>query len=176
MESDEQVFRYKMVLFGNTNVGKTSLVERFINDKFEENYLSTLGYNVYEKWVSYDGKILSLMIYDIGGQERFAELRMKYAQGANTAFIVYDITDKLSFASLKNWRMDLFQFAGEIPFIIIGNKKDREDAREVPMELAVEYAQELGAQKFLETSARTGEGVEEAFKELAITTYQSHLV
>jgi len=176
METDDKVFRYKMVLFGSAGVGKTSLVERYVNDKFQENYISTLGYNMYEKWISHNGNAVSLMIYDIGGQERFAELRKKYAQGASTAFIVYDITDEESFANVKNWKEDLFNFAGEVPFIIIGNKKDLEEARQVPTELAMKGAMELDALHFFETSAKTGDGVEEAFRQLAIKTYEIRVV
>jgi small GTP-binding protein len=176
MESDEKIFRYKMILFGSSGVGKTSLVERFVNDKFEENYISTIGYNVYEKWITQNGFVISLMIYDIGGQERFTELRQKYAQGADTAFIVYDITEMESFNALINWKNDLMNFAGDIPFIVIGNKKDLDDDRKVATERAKKIAKELGAIHFLETSAKTGEGVEEAFQKLAIKTYQDRMV
>ncbi len=176
MESEEKVFRYKMILFGNSGVGKSALVERFVNDRFEDSYLSTLGYNVYEKWITHEGNSVSLMIYDIGGQERFTELRRKYAQGANTAFIVYDITDEQSFSNLINWKKDILDFTGEIPFIIVGNKNDLEDARKIPKEFAMKFATELGALKFFETSAKTGEGVEDAFKQLAIKTYEVRAV
>lgn len=173
MESSEDIVRYKMILFGNVRVGKTSLVDRFVNNKFEENYISTLGYNVYEKWISYKDRVISLMIYDIGGQERFNDLRKMYAQGAGTAFIVYDITDQESFANIKRWKKDLDEFTeSSIPFIIIGNKKDLEDSRQVPKDVAMELATEIGALNFLETSAKTGEGVEEAFRQLAIKTYK----
>ena len=176
MEADNKVFRYKMILFGNAGVGKTSLVERYVNDKFQENYISTLGYNVFEKWISHKGNAVSLMIYDIGGQERFAELRKKYAQGASTAFIVYDITNEESFLKVKNWKEDLFNFAGAVPFIIIGNKNDLEEARQIPTESAKKLAAELGALDFFETSAMTGVGVEDAFKQLAIRTYEVRAV
>ncbi|MHA1266421.1 MAG: Rab family GTPase [Candidatus Helarchaeota archaeon] len=173
MNIDNNIYRYKMILFGSAGVGKTSLVERFVNDKFEENYISTLGYNVYEKWVTInETTVVSLMIYDIGGQERFIELRKKYAEGANTAFLVYDITDQESFVALRNWKADLFSFAGEIPFILIGNKIDLEEFREISLEQGRQMAEELGALSFFETSAKTGEAVEKAFIDIAIETYR----
>ena len=162
-----------MVLFGNVGVGKTSLVERFINNKFEENYISTLGYTVYEKQFTYQNSIISLMIYDIGGQEQFRDLRKKYADGANTAFIVYDITNLASFQRIEDWRHNLREFAGEIPFVVIGNKADLEANRVVDAESAKKLSFELGAADFIETSAKTGAEVNSAFKKLAVQTYQS---
>ena len=177
MEQQERIYRYKMVLFGDVGVGKTSLVERFVNNKFEESYMSTLGYNVYEKIVQYDEVGVSLMIYDIGGQERFTDLRKMYAKVSSTAFIVYDITNAETFRSLGKWKKDLHDFAGmEIPFIIIGNKNDLADQRAIPEDSAREAAEKLGAIDFFETSAKTGDKVDEAFTKLAFKTYELHAV
>lgn len=169
MDDYDKFIRYKMVLFGNASVGKTSLVERFINDRFEQNYISTLGYNVYEKQINYEQSIISLMIFDIGGQEKFRDLRKKYAEGANLAFIVFDLTNPDSFTALENWKTDLYEFAGEIPFIIVGNKNDLEP--QVSNDEAVEIAHKLGALDYFTTSAKTGMGVEKAFHQLAVESF-----
>jgi len=169
-----RIVRYKMVLFGDSTVGKTSVVERFINDKFEECYISTLGYNVYEKQIPYKDSVISLMIWDIGGQEKFRDLRKRYAEGANVAFIVFDITNKQSFDNVAVWRRDLEEFAGKAPFILIGNKMDLEWNRKVPKADAQRIASQLGALDFFETSAKTGVGVENAFKMLATKTFDVH--
>ena len=168
------ITRYKMVLFGDANVGKTALVDRFINNKFETDYLSTLGYNVYEKQISYNDVIISLMIYDIAGQERFSQLRKKYSSGANTAFIIYDVTNRESFLNVVKWRNDLFAIAGQIPFIIIGNKNDLIGSRQVNKEEAINLALDLGAMNLIETSAKTGDEVESAFMELAVNSYRQY--
>ena len=170
MEID--MIRYKMIIFGNVSVGKTSLVNRYVNDKFEPNYISTLGYNVYEKQISYDKVIISIMIYDVGGQEQFRDLRRKYADGANTAFITYDITNRDSFERIPDWKHNLYLFAGEIPFILIGNKIDLEDERKVTFKEGMELSVQLGALQFIETSAKTGTDVEKAFVDLTINTYK----
>ncbi len=172
MNSEENLVRYKMILFGTVAVGKTSLLERFVNDKFEENYICTLGYNVYEKLISYTECTISLVIYDIGGQEGYRDLRKRYAQGAHTAFIIYDITNQDSFIDIIKWKSDLIEFAGNIPFIIIGNKMDLKDKRQVPKDKALKTSVELGALDFFETSAKTGNGIEDAFRQLAIKTYE----
>lgn len=167
----EDLYRFKLVLFGNERVGKTSLVDRYVNDKFEKDYISTLGYNVFEKRIMHRNCEISLMIYDIGGQEKFRQLRQKYAEGANTALIVYDITNRESFENIPNWHRDLLEFAGDIPFIVIGNKVDLVDERKVSYDEAVTLSSQLGAQDFFETSAKTGQGVENCFQKIAIDTY-----
>ncbi|HUX98207.1 MAG TPA: Rab family GTPase [Candidatus Deferrimicrobium sp.] len=172
MNSEEHLVRYKMILFGNAAVGKTSLLERFVNDKFEENYMCTLGYNVYEKLITHTECTISLVIYDIGGQEGYRDLRKRYAQGAHTAFIIYDITNQDSFTNIIKWKSDLIEFAGKIPFIVIGNKMDLKDKKQVSKDKALTASVEMGALAFFETSAKTGEGVEDAFRHLAIKTYE----
>lgn len=171
----QQIFSYKMVLFGNVAVGKTSLVEQFINQRFEKDYVSTLGYNVYEKRMTFLNFSITLMIFDVGGQEKFRDLRHKYAKGAKTAFLVYDITDFDSFTSIKMWKNELYHIAGRIPFIIIGNKADLQAKRQVPLSEAVKVGTALGALNVFETSAKTGDGVEDAFKLLAIKTYEHYV-
>ncbi len=168
MASEKGSFRYKMILFGSEKVGKTSLVERYINDKFEEEYMSTLGYNVYEKQIELENVIISLLIFDIGGQELFRQIRQKYAEGANLAFLLYDITNRASFEKLSEWKKDLIEFAGDIPFMLIGNKVDLASERQITKDELKNLSSQLGAVDFLETSAKTGEGVEEAFLKLTI--------
>ncbi|NVM27913.1 MAG: GTP-binding protein [Candidatus Helarchaeota archaeon] len=167
-------FRYKVVLFGDIGVGKTSLVIRFINDKFDENLVSTIGYNVYEKSLIYNECLISLMIFDFGGQERFANLRRYYARGANAAFIVFDLTSQKSFENLIKWKNDLFGFTGEIPFIVIGNKADLESEWRVRREDILKVCSSIGALAYYETSAKTGKAVEDAFYQLGVKTYTTH--
>ena len=161
-------------MFGDQGVGKTSLVVRFVNDKFEENYARTIGYNVFEKSVIYNECLISLMIFDFGGQERFTTLREYYARGASAAFLVFDLTSQNSFENLITWQSDLFGFTGEIPFIVIGNKADLESERRVRREDILKVCSSIRALAYYETSAKTGKAVDDAFYQLAVKTYASY--
>lgn len=156
-----------MVLFGNPAVGKTSLIQRYINDKFQSEYISTLGYDVFEKAIDLDGILVTFLIFDIGGQEQFVNLRKKYAEGAKAALLVYDITNRDSFNNIKNWYNDLMEFTNNAHFVLIGNKIDLEDERQILTEEGVNLAQELGADGFFETSAKENIGIDETFLNFA---------
>ncbi|NVM03755.1 MAG: GTP-binding protein [Candidatus Helarchaeota archaeon] len=163
-------YKFKLVLFGNAAVGKTSLVERYINNRFEGQYLSTLGYNVYEKKIdiSETGEIsVTFVIFDIGGQEQFKELRKKYAAGAQAALLVYSIIDRDSFENIPNWHSDLKAFTDNAHFIIVGNKLDLEDSRQVVKEEGESLAQMLQADGFFETSAKADVMINETFYSFA---------
>ncbi len=172
MTFKEVDYRFKVVLFGNESVGKTSLVERFVNDRFEEDYISTLGYNVYEKQVTHNDALIALTVFDIGGQEKFRDLRKKYAEGAHAALIVYDVTNRGSFDNVSQWKRDLYEFAGTIPFVIIGNKTDLDP--QIPKNEAVELSKNLNAAGFFETSAKNNSGIDIAFKQLAVAAYKHY--
>ncbi|NVM03661.1 MAG: GTP-binding protein [Candidatus Helarchaeota archaeon] len=162
------IYRCKLILFGSAAVGKTSIIDRYINNKFEEEYISTLGYNVFEKSIEMkDENTVNFMIFDIGGQEQFEELRKKYATGAKSALIVYDITNKDSFDNIKKWKKDLDNFTDNAIFILIGNKVDLEDARKIQKDKGDALAKEIGAVGFFETSAKTNIEIDNAFHKLA---------
>ncbi|NHI91587.1 MAG: GTP-binding protein [Candidatus Lokiarchaeota archaeon] len=155
--------KYKMVLFGSEGVGKTSLIHRFVNDKFDADYTTTIGYNIYEKIINLDRYNISLIIYDFGGQEQFKSIRRRFSQGTDIAFLVYDITDKESFNDLSKWKFELSDVSNNATFIIVGNKKDLEEERQVVKKLDKDLIEKLDAINFFETSAKTGENVEDAF-------------
>ena len=174
MSNDIVNIKYKMIIFGAQGVGKTSLVQRFVSDKFEANYDSTLGHNVYEKLINLDKFKISLIIFDFGGQEQFKGLRKKMSEGADTAFLVYDVSDKKTFDELSEWRFELFDVADDIPFIIVGNKIDLVEERRVMKEDAENLSKKFGAISYLETSAKTGEFVNDAFTILTRETLHRH--
>jgi len=166
--SIEANYIVKICLLGEANVGKTSLVYRFIENKFRGNkfrgnYKSTLGVNLLKK----DMKIeefgdVSAQIWDLGGQESFKSLRKLYLEGANGALVIYDSTKRSSFEKLYDWIQDFKDARGDEPMLLIGNKSDLSDNILIEDSEAMELAQNYNME-FISTSAKTGENVEEAF-------------
>ena len=160
---------FKLVLIGPGAVGKTSLVKRFVEDSFTQSYKITIGVDFLTKALEIEEGInVKLTIWDIGGQDRFEFMRKKFFEGSQGALVVYDLSRADTFEQMKKWIGELNQFAGEdVPFILIGNKVDLlEDVGEV---VEREEAKKLAEDEdsiYIETSAKTGENVEEAFLKL----------
>ena len=156
----------KTVLLGEAGVGKTSLVYRFIENKFRENYKSTLGVNLLKKDLEVEGYGgVSSQIWDLGGQESFRSLRKLYLEGANGGLVIFDLTDKKSFDKLNDW-LESFRVArGEQPLLLIGNKSDLKNQAKITEKEASKYAKNNNMDLIL-TSAKTGQNVEEAFIKL----------
>ena len=169
MEKMEQ-WAFKILLIGAAGVGKSSLVRRFIDNEFTENLAATLGVDYKNKEVEFiPENTARLTIWDIGGQERFKFLRNTFYLGANGALIVFDLTREQTFRQLENWIYEMDKLVGErIPFIIIGNKSDLlEDVGEVISAANIRRFAEIEESAYIETSAKTGDNVEEAFVESA---------
>jgi len=167
----------KVCLLGNGNVGKTSLVYRYIENRFSRDFKSTLGVNLLKKNIVLDeefaGKSASIQIWDLGGQQAYRKLRKLYLEGSQGALIVFDVTDQQSFDDLEEWIQSLVEIRGnDVPMIIIGNKIDLVESRVVAEDVAREYAKRYNA-KIIFTSAATGEKVEDSFKELIMTIIKS---
>ena len=159
-------FITKLCLLGEAAVGKTSLVYRFIQDKFQENYKSTLGVNLLKKEIELeDHGEVSAQIWDLGGQESFRSLRRLYLEGANGALVVFDRTKRETFEKLNDWIDSFIQERGKQPLLLIGNKSDLKDQIKISEEETREFA-EKNDMEYLLTSAKTGKNVEEAFKNL----------
>ncbi|MHA1293218.1 MAG: Rab family GTPase [Promethearchaeota archaeon] len=156
----------KICLLGEANVGKTSLVYRFIENKFRENYKSTLGVNLLKKDLELEGYgSVSAQIWDLGGQESFKSLRKLYLEGANGALVIFDRTQRKTFEKLTEWIQSFKEARGIQPLILIGNKSDLKDKIKVNDKDAEEFAKENNME-ILMTSAKTGDNVEQAFIEL----------
>ncbi len=154
----------KITLLGEKNVGKTSLVYRFIENKFRENYKATLGVNLLKKDININGGV-SAQIWDLGGQESFKSLRKLYLEGANGGLVIFDLTDRNSFDKLNEWIDSFKNTRGEQPLLLIGNKSDLENQIKITDKEASQYAKNNNMDIIL-TSAKTGKNVEEAFIKL----------
>lgn len=160
-------YNFKVVLLGEGCVGKTSIVLRYVEDKFNPQHISTLQASFLTKKLTLENDTkVQLNIWDTAGQERFHALGPIYYRGSHGAILVYDITDQDSFQKVKNWVKELKRMLGsEIILVIAGNKLDLEEQRTVMEDDAISYAESVGAHYF-ETSAKTNDNVEEVFVEL----------
>jgi small GTP-binding protein len=161
-------FKLKVLLTGAAAVGKTSLVQRFIKNRFQANYKLTVGVDILTKDVEFrQGEIATLSIWDIGGQQRFEFIRSTFYKGAAGTLLVFDLTREQTYKEIRKWLTEIRQFAGPIPFVLIGNKADlMEDVGVViDRDEARSFAESEGS-IYIETSAKTGINVDEAFTEL----------
>ncbi|XP_062511514.1 ras-related protein Rab-21-like [Corticium candelabrum] len=156
----------KVVLLGEGCVGKTSLVLRYCENKFNEKHISTLQASFLTKKLNIGGKRVTLNIWDTAGQERFHALGPIYYRDSNGALLVYDITDQDSFQKVQKWVKELRKMLGDdICLCIVGNKIDLEKNRTVEVSEAESYAQAVGAKHF-HTSAKLNKGIEDMFLDL----------
>ena len=163
----EIIFKAKVLVLGEGAVGKTSLINRFVNDVFESDYAATIGVKFLSKEVSVNpdnDDMAQLNLWDVAGQPRFEDLRTTFYAGAAGALFVFDLSRKETFDKLDRWHAEVVKMVGEIPHIIIGNKADLK-GREVSIKQAQSYAKS-DKTIYIETSAKTGQNVEEAFLEL----------
>ncbi|KAK1173718.1 ras-related protein Rab-31-like [Acipenser oxyrinchus oxyrinchus] len=157
----------KVCLLGDTGVGKSSIVCRFVQDHFDHNICPTIGASFLTKTVPCGNELHKFLIWDTAGQERFHSLAPMYYRGSAAAVVVYDITKLDSFITLKKWVKELKEHGPEdIVVAIAGNKSDLGDIREVPVKEAKEYAESIAA-IFVETSARNALNVEELFQKIS---------
>jgi len=157
----------KLLLIGDSGVGKSCLLLRFSDDSFTPSFITTIGIDFKIRTVELEGKRIKLQIWDTAGQERFRTITTAYYRGAMGILLVYDVTDEKSFANIRNWIRNIEQHASEsVNKMLIGNKCDMSDKRVVDSERGKALADEYGI-KFLETSAKSSINVEDAFITLA---------
>ena len=166
MSSLDYDYLFKYLIIGNSGVGKSCLLIRFTDDKFEEGYVTTIGVDFKIKTLEIEGKSVKLQIWDTAGQERFRNIVSTYYKGGHGIMMVYDITDLESFRYLDSWLKEIEKNASKNVYkILVGNKNDMEKERKVSFEKGLEFA-DLHGMKFFETSAKENKNVEEAFKEM----------
>eukprot|EP00700_Malawimonas_jakobiformis_P003811 EC726731.1.p1 GENE.EC726731.1~~EC726731.1.p1 ORF type:complete len:208 (+),score=33.86 EC726731.1:110-733(+) len=162
-----KVFQFKLVLLGDSAVGKSSLVLRFVRGQFSEYQESTIGAAFLTQTVNVNDVTVKFEIWDTAGQERCHSLAPMYYRGAAAAIVVYDITSKDSFERAKSWVQELQrQGSSNIVIALAGNKLDLEAQRKVDYEEARRYAEENGVM-FMETSAKTAQNVRDLFLQIA---------
>lgn len=160
-------FLFKLLLIGDSGVGKTCILVRFSEDAFNSTFISTIGIDFKIRTVEIDGKKIKLQIWDTAGQERFRTITTAYYRGAMGIMLVYDVTTEKSFENIRNWIRNIEENASaDVEKMILGNKCDLQESRVVDQERGRVLAEEHGV-KFMETSAKSGLNVETAFLALA---------
>lgn len=160
-------YLFKLLLIGDSGVGKTCVLFRFSEDAFNSTFISTIGIDFKIRTIELDGKKIKLQIWDTAGQERFRTITTAYYRGAMGIMLVYDITNEKSFENIRNWIRNIEEHASQdVEKMILGNKCDMNDRRMVSKERGEKLAIEHGI-KFMETSAKASINVEEAFFTLA---------
>eukprot|EP01113_Clastostelium_recurvatum_P037581 TRINITY_DN550_c0_g1_i1.p1 TRINITY_DN550_c0_g1~~TRINITY_DN550_c0_g1_i1.p1 ORF type:complete len:214 (+),score=47.30 TRINITY_DN550_c0_g1_i1:131-772(+) len=167
----EYIFKY--IIIGDMGVGKSCLLHQFTENKFVPDSPHTIGVEFGTRIVDVMGKKIKLQIWDTAGQERFRAVTRSYYRGAAGALLVYDITRRITYNHLTSWLTDARNLTNPNTVImLIGNKKDLDGQRDVTYEEAAQFAKENGL-IFVESSAKTGENVEEAFLRTAKLIFQS---
>lgn len=159
----EYDYLFKLLLIGDSGVGKSCLLLRFADDSYVESYISTIGVDFKIRTVEQDGKVVKLQIWDTAGQERFRTITSSYYRGAHGIIIVYDVTDEESFKNVKVWLQEIDKYtSGNVNKLLVGNKCDLTDKKVISYETGKAFADEVGI-PFLETSAKNATNVEQAF-------------
>jgi len=163
MHTSEYDFLFKLLLIGDSGVGKSCLLLRFADDTYTESYISTIGVDFKIRTIELEGKTVKLQIWDTAGQERFRTITSSYYRGAHGIIVVYDVTDNETFTNVKQWLQEIDRYASEgVNKLLVGNKSDLTGKKVVEYSVAKEFAEQLGI-TFLETSAKNATNVEQAF-------------
>lgn len=160
--------KYKLVFLGEQSVGKTSLITRFMYDSFDNTYQATIGIDFLSKTMYLEDRTVRLQLWDTAGQERFRSLIPSYIRDSSVAVVVYDISNAKSFAQTRKWVDDVRSERGnDVIIVLVGNKTDLNDKREVTAAQGEEEAKKHNLM-FIETSAKVGHNVKPLFKKIAV--------
>ena len=172
MEKEPYDLLFKLILIGDSSVGKSNILLKYLKGEFDKNSKATVGVEFGTKNIMINNKKIKIQIWDTAGQERYRSITSAYYKGAKGALIVYDITRKNTFDNIDKWISDL-KLNGDknICILIVGNKSDLNEQREVDKELGKKKA-EMFKTAFMETSALNGENISKAFEEVIEQIYQ----
>ncbi|CAO3656533.1 unnamed protein product [Mucor hiemalis] len=168
----------KVIILGDSGVGKTSLMNQYVNKKFSGQYKATIGADFLTKEVMVDDKLVTMQIWDTAGQERFQSLGVAFYRGADCCVLVYDVNNNKSYESLGQWHDEFLVQASprdpdNFPFVVLGNKVDVDESkRMVSQKRAMAFCQAKGNIPYFETSAKEAINVEQAFQTIAKNALQ----
>ena len=167
MAEENYDFIFKVLLLGNSDVGKSSLILRYVDQVWSDTFVPTIGVDFKVKTLELQNKQIKMQIWDTAGQERFRNVISSYFRGAHGILLIYDVTNRDSFKNLESWLIEIEQNSSEnVLKVLIGNKNDLVDDKEIKTEEGQAFANRNGMQ-FIETSAKENTNVTEAFESLA---------
>jgi Ras-related protein Rab-7A len=178
MMSSRKKTLLKVIILGDSGVGKTSLMQQFVNGKFSQQYKATIGADFLTKELVLDDKTVTMQLWDTAGQERFQSLGVAFYRGADCCVLVYDVTNQKSFENISLWKDEFLVQANvknpeNFPFVIIGNKVDVDESKKVvSTKKAQQFAQNLGNLPLFQTSAKEAVNIDQAFDVIARNALQ----
>ena len=163
MDSEAEIdYTIKILIVGDTNVGKTNIIYRYFNNQYNQLYMATTGIDLKSTTIELKGKKLRIQLWDTAGQEKYRSITSNLFLKVQGFLVVYDITDEKSFIHLKDWVKSIKEECGShIPMLIVGNKNDLENDRLVSKNEAISYAKKEKLE-YIETSSKSGENIKEA--------------
>ena len=169
----------KICIIGDSGVGKTSLIMRYVKGKFSNTYRITVGADLFSHEVSFEDKNYLLQMWDTAGQERFQTIGTAFYRGSDACIIVYDITQPKSLTNIETWKREFIKQGGireseSFPFVVIGNKCDKETERAVDKNTALDFCRDNGNMPLFETSAKDDLNVKDAFLEVVRLAAEQH--
>ncbi|KAM5173007.1 ras-related protein Rab-19 isoform 2-T2 [Mantella aurantiaca] len=163
-EDDPFDFLFKIILIGDSNVGKTCVVQRFQSGVFSDKHQNTIGVDFTVRSLNIEGKKVKVQVWDTAGQERFRTITQSYYRSAHGAIIAYDITRRQTFESIPHWIHEVERYgAANLMVMLIGNKSDMVENRQILFEDACTLAEKFGLLAVLETSAKESRNIDEVF-------------
>jgi small GTP-binding protein len=160
-------FEFKILLVGDPAVGKTSLMQKFVENRFDREYKPSIGVDFAYKNLEVGEKVARLIVWDVASQERFTPYRSTFYQQTNGALVVFDLTRPETLEGVENWMRELKQFTGDTPVVLVGNKADLDKKRKIRQTDVQPWIERYGLAGYVETSAMNGRGVAEAFQTLS---------
>ena len=168
---------FKIILIGNSGVGKSSILQRYIQKVFNESYASTIGVDFFMKSITMGDKSIKMQLWDTAGTEKFRSITTGYYRGADAAFVVFDLTAKATFKALNEWIQSYYKYSNpdvEKNVVLIGNKSDLTDLREVTQEEIDNFTKANNNIKYFEASAKDGINIDECFNYIAEQLMNQH--
>jgi len=160
---EELILTYKICVFGDIGVGKTTLINRYLTNEFHENIRSTLGAAIHIKLLDIKNGKVTLQVWDFGGEYKFRFLIPTYAQGSSGGIFVFDLTNYKSLTNIIKWLPEVKKVAGDMPILMVGSKLDLKEQRVCDKEEALDLKELHKLQTYIECSSKTGENVEIIF-------------